>query len=260
MPYCRNCGNELREGAKFCPKCGLSISGQVPLEEKEDREKSNISESRVTEPLPFWQKLIFFFIPPVGAIAAILLWSQMKISKAKSALFSACFGLVFLIVLPIVSPYFHKEEGNGAQITEVENVEEINEVPPQKIVEETKKDDSNDRIKKLMMQYSGKYYYSCYIGDTNAQLYFYIVLNSDGSFIHKPSNEDTEKFISMSKLIDGADYPEGGKWEVKETVAGPGIFMEFDDSWGKATINPENNCLEIGNMNGYKFKTILKKE
>ncbi len=26
MPYCKKCGNELPEEAKFCPKCGTSIS------------------------------------------------------------------------------------------------------------------------------------------------------------------------------------------------------------------------------------------
>ena len=27
MPYCAKCGAELPEGAKFCPKCGVQISG-----------------------------------------------------------------------------------------------------------------------------------------------------------------------------------------------------------------------------------------
>jgi uncharacterized RDD family membrane protein YckC len=25
MPYCKNCGNELPEGAQFCPRCGTAI-------------------------------------------------------------------------------------------------------------------------------------------------------------------------------------------------------------------------------------------
>lgn len=33
MAYCKNCGNELREGAKFCPKCGNPIIQRIPKEE-----------------------------------------------------------------------------------------------------------------------------------------------------------------------------------------------------------------------------------
>jgi len=31
MPYCQKCGNELPEGAKFCPVCGTAVTaGEVP--------------------------------------------------------------------------------------------------------------------------------------------------------------------------------------------------------------------------------------
>ena len=28
MKYCKNCGKELKEGAKFCPSCGSAVSAQ----------------------------------------------------------------------------------------------------------------------------------------------------------------------------------------------------------------------------------------
>ncbi len=32
MPYCKNCGNELPEGAQFCPKCGTVVpKSEEPL-------------------------------------------------------------------------------------------------------------------------------------------------------------------------------------------------------------------------------------
>lgn len=30
MPYCRNCGFEIGEDSKFCPRCGVSVTG-IPL-------------------------------------------------------------------------------------------------------------------------------------------------------------------------------------------------------------------------------------
>ena len=31
MPYCKKCGNEIPEGAKFCPKCGTPTSTEAPV-------------------------------------------------------------------------------------------------------------------------------------------------------------------------------------------------------------------------------------
>ena len=33
MPYCRNCGNELREGANYCPKCGTASELNTEVQE-----------------------------------------------------------------------------------------------------------------------------------------------------------------------------------------------------------------------------------
>lgn len=33
MAFCKNCGNELREGAKFCPKCGNPINHEIQTKE-----------------------------------------------------------------------------------------------------------------------------------------------------------------------------------------------------------------------------------
>lgn len=40
MAFCGKCGNELREGANFCPKCGTPVGSKVGLSEK----TSNIIE------------------------------------------------------------------------------------------------------------------------------------------------------------------------------------------------------------------------
>ena len=32
--YCKNCGREVKEYARFCPQCGQEIKGPVKLTEK----------------------------------------------------------------------------------------------------------------------------------------------------------------------------------------------------------------------------------
>ena len=88
-------------------------------------------------------------------------------------------------------------------------------------------------------------------------LYFTITLKSDGTFIHKPSNETSENMVTLYKVVDGYDYPDGGKWEYKETVAGRAIFLDFDGSWD-GSIALDNMVLEIKNMNGYNLKTKVR--
>lgn len=103
----------------------------------------------------------------------------------------------------------------------------------------------------------GNYYYSTYIGDTNAQENYTITLNTDGTFDFKPSNEQTKKWMELKTLMDGYEYPDGGKWEYKETVGGKAIFLDFDGSWD-GSIALDNMVLEIKNMNGYNLKTKVR--
>ena len=39
MAFCVNCGNELREGAKFCPKCGNPITQRIQKKEDDNSKK-----------------------------------------------------------------------------------------------------------------------------------------------------------------------------------------------------------------------------
>ncbi|NIU84234.1 MAG: zinc-ribbon domain-containing protein [Candidatus Thorarchaeota archaeon] len=36
MPYCWKCGNELKEDAKFCQKCGAPVSRRIRREKEPD--------------------------------------------------------------------------------------------------------------------------------------------------------------------------------------------------------------------------------
>ncbi len=122
---------------------------------------------------------------------------------------------------------------------------------------EKKKQEIEKERQAQLSKLLGNYHYSQYIGNTNAMLYFTITLKADGTFIHKPSNETTENMVAMYKVVDGYDYPDGGKWIMKETVAGKAIYLDFDNDWD-GSIALENMVLEIKNMNGYNLKTKVR--
>ena len=47
--YCRNCGYQLNDGAKFCPKCGMPVENQVSQDQTnvfETKEEDNLLEKR----------------------------------------------------------------------------------------------------------------------------------------------------------------------------------------------------------------------
>lgn len=104
---------------------------------------------------------------------------------------------------------------------------------------------------KLQTKYLGKYYYSFFIGNTNASLYFTITLNSDGTFTHAPSNETTKNYIEAEIAIDGKEYPSGGTWSASNN----GINLDFNGGWSRGRISSDMKRLEINNMNGYNLKT-----
>ena len=106
----------------------------------------------------------------------------------------------------------------------------------------------------------GDYFYSYFLGDTNAKMYFKLSLNPDGKFTLEPTNDQTKEWMNINKVMSGYDYSEGGYWEVKDTSAGKGAFLDFDGDWGKGSITYDRKVLGINNMNGYNLKAELKYE
>lgn len=142
------------------------------------------------------------------------------------------------------------------------NQEEENRVSVafSKKVEETKKMEEAKRQEELK-DYLGTYYYDyCPPGmPLNVSFYFKITLNPDGTFSHEGNNEETRTYMTQSSLIDGKDFPSGGRWSVANIPGVKGVFLNFEGNWGRGSINLENNVLEIPNMNGYKLKVRAHK-
>lgn len=112
-------------------------------------------------------------------------------------------------------------------------------------------------MKDELAAFAGNYLFSCYIGDTNAKMFFELSLKSDGTFSFKPGNESTRELMDIGKVIDGLDYPDGGKWKVEDSPDGRYALLEFDCSWGEGTISPDKSVIQINNMNGTTLKTQL---
>ena len=91
MAFCRNCGNQLADGAGFCPNCGSA---------------QNATSNQYMAPAPadnggFWWGALGCCVPIVGLIL-FLVWKDTKPKTAKSAgkgaLISVILGVVFYVL------------------------------------------------------------------------------------------------------------------------------------------------------------------
>ena len=91
MKYCSYCGNELRNEAVVCPKCGCPTS---------DSEKKPISVNDVPNP---WLNLLAFFIPLAGFIMFIAMYSTTP-KKASRIAITALISFIIAVVLLLANP------------------------------------------------------------------------------------------------------------------------------------------------------------
>ena len=143
-----------------------------------------------------------------------------------------------------------KDIGKAFQAGTIGKIQLANKEELEKVANATKKKSEEQQAK-----YVGKYYYSFFIQNTNASLYFTINLKSDGTFTHSPSNETTKNYIEMESLVDGKDFPSGGAW----SASNDGISLDFNGSWSGGKISADMKRLEIYNMNGYNLKTPINR-
>lgn len=134
--------------------------------------------------------------------------------------------------------------------------EEVTEKEAQVITSEESQPEEDPDVKHFV----GDYFYSYFIGDTNAKMYFKLSLKPDGKFTLEPSNDQTKEWININKMMSGHDYPEEGYWKVKDTSVGKGAFLDFDGDWGEGSITYDRKVLGINNMNGHNLKAELKYE
>ena len=95
MAYCRNCGTQLSDGAKFCPKCGNKTDdGHGAVQPTYQPEIESISTTEDNEELDTGLKILSFFIPLVGFVIYFNNWA-FKPVKAHSGVVWALYGFFF---------------------------------------------------------------------------------------------------------------------------------------------------------------------
>lgn len=120
--YCNQCGNEIKEGEEFCPKCGNSLKienktdnvEQVSStnEHKDGAIKNFINENNIKSPMAligFISSVLGAFILPylLGAIAivlGILALQQIKIDKKGKiqAIIAIVVGIIDIVIPALV--------------------------------------------------------------------------------------------------------------------------------------------------------------
>lgn len=87
--FCKNCGKEIAEDAKFCPSCGATIG----IETNTQAVKTENNEKLI----PGWL-ILGFAIPLVGFVCTIIQWGINK-TAGKSALYGSCIGMIFWYIV-----------------------------------------------------------------------------------------------------------------------------------------------------------------
>ena len=93
--FCKNCGNELADDAKFCNKCGASIDGEQKPKEK--KVEDNTVKYQIKPSFKWGYKLLTncAYAALIILIAGIImLFMYLHPSKAPSFIVSTVLGIV----------------------------------------------------------------------------------------------------------------------------------------------------------------------
>ena len=210
-----------------------------------------------------------FIMRSIGLICLAAIFCVFKGTiKRKYAWWVFAASLVgFIFILALCDPVDSSDSSDQeVEMQEVKKDEEARKKQEQKAEAERVAQEKQAEAMRIANEkaekeaFVGRYIYKYYYHGTNIELYFVITLKSDGTFTHEPSNDQTRSIVEMETLVDGKDYPSGGKWKVKETPAGKAAFLDFGSSWGEGSITPDQKVLEIDNMNGVRLKAQLLKD
>lgn len=114
--YCKNCGESVTEGFKFCEYCGAEIENIANVKEenkKEENEKvyTNRTSSKPvrienTEPLTMGQYLgmMLLLVIPVIGIILLIFWSLSTKTNVNRKNFSRAALIIFILTIVLGMP------------------------------------------------------------------------------------------------------------------------------------------------------------
>lgn len=111
--FCRNCGTELSEGTKFCPKCGAAVEEQKPLTQPSSQPGGSAEMHSTPAPAPAnksvqsnasnRRSVLFGVIGAVVVLALAVLSIVTEIIKPEALLLLLVLGLLIGLA---IRPYF----------------------------------------------------------------------------------------------------------------------------------------------------------
>ena len=93
MAFCKNCGNQLADGAAFCSNCGTAQNA-APVQ--------NTNAPAPVDNGGFWWGVLGCCVPVVGLIL-FLVWKDTKPKTAKSAGKGALISVILAVVFYVLS-------------------------------------------------------------------------------------------------------------------------------------------------------------
>lgn len=84
--FCNKCGKQIPNDSKYCPECGVNISGQNGRGDEGS----------------FGYALLSFFIPIIGLVLFIV-WNKEYPKRAKSCLYGIIAGVVIWVIFACCS-------------------------------------------------------------------------------------------------------------------------------------------------------------
>lgn len=119
---CKNCGNDISNGVKFCTNCGTRVE---ELESVENSFNSNVNTNNSGAEIGWG--FLGFFLPIVGLIL-FLVWKDSKPSSSKASGIGALVGfcvsfVICIIMILLVIPIINNTNRAGSEIIDgLENV------------------------------------------------------------------------------------------------------------------------------------------
>jgi hypothetical protein len=255
MAFCGNCGTQLNDGAKFCPKCGQTVGGGSSVPQQQVNQSQQQFADEQEETMKLWQKILYVLVGPAGLLAGLVYTIRKKASMAKSAFLWGAIGTVLWIAM-----------ANMGSSSEPENTTK------QIMVEEFKKQGSNLVIKDLTLVHKSGNEYSgiaeCTVDGDAAQYAVKVIYDGNKvqaewelSAIRDDASDDEEEEsgVSSSQASDIAEAGYKAGYEMGFDMADidmePDAKQSFSMLYGAPSTQEEKQMFNIYKENyerGYR--------